>query len=53
MSLLRFRHTQENPFALLVSLASRQVAIYLRRLDFRAPISLDYFDRLLSIFPVI
>src|SRR5207249_992360 len=51
-ALLRFRHTQENPFALLISLASRQVAIYLRRLHFGAPVPFDHFDRLLSIFRV-
>src|SRR5204862_7771038 len=30
-----------------------QIAINLRRLDFRAPISFDHFDRLLSIFSLI
>src|SRR5947208_17174566 len=52
MSLFRFCHAQKNAFALFIPFAFGQIAINLRRLDFCAPISLDHFDRLLSIFPV-
>src|SRR5437762_13821707 len=53
MTLFRFSHAQKNAFALFIPFAFGQIAINLRRLDFRAPISLDHFDRLLSIFSVI
>jgi hypothetical protein len=46
MALFRFSHAQENAFASLVPLAVGQIAIRLRRLDFRAPIASDDFDRL-------
>src|SRR5947208_14993199 len=53
MTLFRFSHAQKNAFALFIPFAFGQIAINLRRLDFCAPISLDHFDRLLSIFSVI
>src|SRR6266487_2324317 len=53
MTLFRFCHTQKNAFPLLVPLAFGQIAINFRCLDFRAPISLDHSDSLLSIFSVI
>ena len=44
MALFRFGHAQKNAFAFLVPLALGQIAISLRRLDFRAPIAFDDFD---------
>src|SRR5947208_14489748 len=41
MSLLRFRPTTENPFALLISLAARQVGRCWRRLHLGPPAPLD------------
>jgi len=52
MALFGFCHAQENPFAFLIPLAPGKIAIDLRCLDLGAPISLDHFDRLLSISTV-
>src|SRR6266478_5202033 len=49
MALFRFRHAQKNAFVFLVLLASREIAVYLGRLNFGAPIALYDFDCLLSI----
>jgi type II secretory pathway component PulC len=49
VSLFRFRHAQQNGFALFVGFARGQIAINLRGLDLRAPIPFDHLNRLLSI----
>ena len=52
MALFRFGHAQKNASAFLIPLAFGQIAIRLRRLDFRLPIASYDFDRLASIFRV-
>ena len=47
MSFFRFCHAQEDAFAFFIPLTPGEIAIRLCRLDFRAPIALDHFDRLL------
>jgi hypothetical protein len=47
VTFFRFGHAQKNALAFLVPLASGQIAIGLRRLDFRPPIALNDFYRLL------
>jgi hypothetical protein len=47
VTLFRFGHAQKNGLAFLVPLAPGQIAIGLRRLNFRLPIAFNDFYRLL------
>src|SRR5215471_16642727 len=49
MTFFCFCHAQKNAFAFLVALPFRQIAVRLCGLDFRLPIALCDFDRLLRI----
>src|SRR5205814_181765 len=50
MTLFRFGHAQENPFAFFVWLSLGEIAVGLRGLDFRLPVAPCSIDRLLMIF---
>src|SRR5690242_10996675 len=52
MTLFRFRHAQKNAFAFFIALSFREIAVRLRRLDFRLPVAPGSIDRLLMIFPL-
>ena len=52
MTLFGFGHAQKNAFAFVVGLSLCQVAVGLRRLDFRLPVASCGIDRLLMIFPL-
>ena len=47
VAFLGLRHSDQDSFAFFVLLAGRQIAVRLRRLDFRPPIALDHLNRLL------
>src|SRR5215472_13172657 len=50
VALFRFCHAQENALSFLVALALSEIAIGLRGLDFRLPVTLRCFDRLSILF---
>jgi hypothetical protein len=49
MTLFRFCHAQKNAFSFFVALSSREIAVGLRGLDFRLPVTPRDFNRLLAI----